>query len=83
VNNLLIGLVVGAGLGAVGVLVLAFLLIRPWLHLFVDEADGVIPRLIRVVGEVADRVEDHTEQLALQEQARLEEKATKDILDLG
>jgi hypothetical protein len=81
-NHILIGLAVGAGLGAVGTLILAFLLVRPWLHRLLDEEEGVIPRLIRVVGEVADRVEEHKDQLAAQEHARLEEKAEKDLGEL-
>jgi hypothetical protein len=47
----------GACTGITTFWALALLMIRPYLHRLLDEERGVGPRLIRVIGEVADHLE--------------------------
>jgi hypothetical protein len=55
----------GVSAGIIVFLGLAFLLIRPWLSRLLHEETGALPKLIRVTGEVADRLADIDDSLEI------------------
>jgi len=73
---------IGACAGVTIPWAVALVMVRPWLSRLLDEENGVLPRLIRVVGEVADQLEILEARLEIIETNRLAAEEQKTIDEL-